>query len=102
MKYDPNGNQLWVQTFRGPGSWFNRPNAIAVDSSNNVYVDRFDLPSHRAAMQRAGTYGSISTTHHQVQLRRRTALGRCGTWVGGSGVDDTALRLLWTPREMCM
>jgi len=38
LKYDPNGNQLWAKTFRGPGSWYNKPNAIAVDSSNNVHV----------------------------------------------------------------
>jgi hypothetical protein len=38
VKYDPNGNQLWLKTFQAPGTLYNQPHAIAVDQSNNVYV----------------------------------------------------------------
>ena len=38
MKYDANGNRLWVQYYTGPGHYEDIPNAIAVDDSGNAYV----------------------------------------------------------------
>ena len=38
VKYDPNGNQLWVQRYSSPGPANAAGNAIAVDNSGNVYV----------------------------------------------------------------
>jgi len=38
IKYDPDGNQLWVQTYNGPGNYSDYAYAIAVDGSGNVYV----------------------------------------------------------------
>jgi hypothetical protein len=38
IKYDPNGNELWVQRYDGPANYGDHGMAIAVDSSNNVYV----------------------------------------------------------------
>jgi hypothetical protein len=38
IKYDPNGNELWVRRYTEPGIWVDRAYAIALDNSGNVYV----------------------------------------------------------------
>ncbi len=38
IKYDPNGNQLWVSHYNGPAGLHDKASAIAVDNLGNVYV----------------------------------------------------------------
>jgi len=38
IKYDSSGNELWVETYNGPGNGFDMAYAIAVYGCNNVYV----------------------------------------------------------------
>ena len=38
VKYDSEGNELWVARYDGPASYDEEPQDIAVDSSGNVYV----------------------------------------------------------------
>ena len=38
IKYAPDGNQLWVARYNGPGNKYDYANAIAIDNSGNVYV----------------------------------------------------------------
>ena len=40
IKYDPNGNEIWVATYNGPGNDLDLAHAIAIDSNNNIYVTR--------------------------------------------------------------
>ncbi len=38
IKYDPNGNQLWLARYNGPGNRHDGGNALAVDAAGSVYV----------------------------------------------------------------
>jgi hypothetical protein len=38
IKYYPNGDTAWVRRYNGPGNGEDRPSAIAVDDSGNVYL----------------------------------------------------------------
>jgi hypothetical protein len=42
IKYDPNGNQMWLQRYNGPGNGNGAGNAIDVDKNGNVYVAGYD------------------------------------------------------------
>jgi len=38
LKYDQNGNQLWVQRYNGPGNSYDGPNSMYLDAAGNVYI----------------------------------------------------------------
>ncbi len=38
VKYDPEGNEVWVARYDGPAHWDDTASAVAVDSEGNVYV----------------------------------------------------------------
>ncbi len=38
IKYDPDGNELWVARYNGPGNGVDRGEALAADGAGNVYV----------------------------------------------------------------
>ncbi|MDH3976008.1 MAG: thrombospondin type 3 repeat-containing protein [Deltaproteobacteria bacterium] len=38
VKYDANGNELWVKRYNGPANLNDRANAIAVDGAGNAYI----------------------------------------------------------------
>ncbi len=45
IKYDLNGNELWVESYNGPENRDDFANAIAIDDSSNVYVTGWSYAS---------------------------------------------------------
>ncbi|WP_207513916.1 SBBP repeat-containing protein [Longitalea luteola] len=43
IKYDANGNELWVARFNGPGNSIDAAHALALDALGNVYVTGFSF-----------------------------------------------------------
>jgi hypothetical protein len=81
IKYDASGNQLWVKTYNGPGNGNDEANAIAVDSSGNVYVTGWSMGS--------GTYEDYATLKYDPSGNQ--------LWVkrynGPGNGDDVALAI---------
>ncbi len=46
IKYDRNGNMLWVAAYDGPGSYHDSARAIALDAAGNVYVTGYCYGDH--------------------------------------------------------
>ena len=64
IKYDQNGNQIWLQRYNGPGNGNDAGNAIAVDNNGNVYVTGYETTA-------AGGTEMVTIKYSPVALQRR-------------------------------
>jgi streptogramin lyase len=65
IKYDQNGNQIWLQRYSSPGNGNAAGNAIAVDNNGNVYVTGYDTTA-------AGGMEIVTIKYSPVTLQRRS------------------------------
>ena len=56
IKYDGNGDQLWVRTYNGPGNDIDRVYAMTIDDSSNIYVT--------GESRGAGTFSDFATVKY--------------------------------------
>ncbi len=65
IKYDPNGNQVWLQRYSSPSGGSAAGNAIAVDNNGNVYVTGYDTTAQ-------GGTEIVTIKYSPVTLQRRS------------------------------
>ena len=65
IKYDANGNQIWLQRYSSPGNGNAAGNAIAVDNNGNVYVTGYDTTTE-------GGTEIVTIKYSPVTLQRRS------------------------------
>lgn len=66
IKYDSNGNQVWVRQFDGPAKLVDEASAIAVDASGNVYVT--GLATTGGGFFTSTDYATVKYSSDGVQL----------------------------------
>jgi uncharacterized delta-60 repeat protein len=83
IKYDSNGNELWVRRYNGPGNSDDDARAVAIDSWGNVYITGWSYGS--------GTYFDYATIKYYTN--GGTAWIRTYNGTGNSDDYATALNI---------
>jgi Beta-propeller repeat len=64
IKYDPNGNLIWLQRYSNPNGANAAGNAIAVDNSGNVYVTGYDTTAQGGTEIVTIKYSPVTLQRH--------------------------------------
>jgi hypothetical protein len=86
IKYDPNGAQLWLARYNGPGNSIDIPRAIAVDSSGNTYVTGISTGSGTGYDYATIKYGPAG---NQLWVARYTSAGNWLDYADALVVDSS-------------
>jgi hypothetical protein len=86
VKYDANGNQLWVRRYEVPGDSTDWATALAADGSCNIYVTGISYGAGSG-----GDYATIKydPSGNQVCVRRYNGLGNGDDWAEAIAVDGS-------------
>ncbi len=86
VKYNPEGTQLWMARYNGPGNLQDGINAVTLDRKGNVYVTGFSMGADYGADWATIKYDSLGTERWVVRFN-----GPAGGWNGATGiaVDDS-------------
>ncbi len=84
IKYDPNGNQLWLARYNGPGNLQDDASAITVETTGNVYVTGYSYGSGSD-----NDYATIKydSNGNQLWLARYNGPGNYQDYASGITID---------------
>jgi hypothetical protein len=68
VKYDANGNKVWVARYNGPDEWLDSATALALDNTGNVYVTGLSGPPFSFDSEMATV--KYDTSGHQLWVAR--------------------------------
>jgi len=90
VKYDADGNELWVARYDGPGHGEDMAWALAVDEAGNAYVT-----GHSAGAGTAFDYATVKydTDGNEIWVARYTSPGAADDWGLALALDPTGY--LW-------
>jgi uncharacterized delta-60 repeat protein len=112
VKYDPDGNQLWVQRYNGPANHVDWAYAIAVDGSGTVYVTgmsegsgtsddyatvKYDSLGNQLWVQRYNGPPNFGDMAHAIALDSSDNVYVTGTSRGSSGTSDDYATIKYDP-----
>jgi len=91
VKYDGNGNELWVQRYNGPKDLLDAPYGLALDATGGVCVTGISFDSAAAGLLYKSAYATLKydTSGNRIWIRRYN--GPTNTLDGASGIATDGL-----------
>ena len=88
VKYDNDGNEIWVRRYNGPGNDYDEANAIAVDNLGNIYVTGRSYDNAGTGMDYATVKYDSSGTEVWVRRYHGPAVLSHPDWPNDIAIDS--------------